>query len=135
MNYSCFWPFVGQSRIIIKLWYHVTRITQIIIWLITQKWPNIIQYSAEWYSIFTLIFASRSNTSPPNHLFLLRLLFNLSYRGLRITSMTNLDAGLCFAKICCFASPEIIGVKVYHRQTYRKTNSLTFRGMWIFSFS
>ena len=42
---------------------HVTRIK---IQLITQKWPNIIQYSAEYY----LIFALRSNTSTSNHHFL-----------------------------------------------------------------
>ena len=33
--------------------------------LITQKWPNIIQYSAKWFSILAL----RSNTSPSNHHF------------------------------------------------------------------
>ena len=38
-----------QSRIIIWLWTihnFYTRITQIIIWILTHKWPNIIQYSA-----------------------------------------------------------------------------------------
>ena len=64
-NYLCFWPFVGQSRIIIRLWCHVTRITWIKIQLITQKWLNIIPYLAECYSIF----ASRSNISTSNHHF------------------------------------------------------------------
>ena len=44
---------------------HVTRITQIKIWLITQKWPNIIPYSAEWYSILAL----RLNTLTSNNHF------------------------------------------------------------------
>ena len=46
---------------------HKTWITWIIIHLTTQKWPNIIQYLAECYSIFALIFASRLNTSTANH--------------------------------------------------------------------
>ena len=42
-NYLCFWPFVGQSQIIIQLWCNAdlyTRITRIIIRVITQKWPK-----------------------------------------------------------------------------------------------
>ena len=38
----------------------------------------------------------------------------------------------------CFSSPQIIGVKVYHRQTNRQTNKFfdtIYGGMWIFSFS
>ena len=63
LNYLCFWPFVGQSRLNIRLWCHVTQITRINIWLITWKWSNIIWYWAEYYSIFTW----RSNTLTANH--------------------------------------------------------------------
>ena len=46
---------------------HKTRTRRIIICLTTGKWPNIIQYLAQCYSIFASIFASRSNTLTVNH--------------------------------------------------------------------
>ena len=58
---------------------HVTLITWIKNQLITWKWPNIFWYSAEWYSIFASIFASKLNTSTSNHQF-----FALPTIGLRL---------------------------------------------------
>ena len=42
-------------------------ITQIIIWILTQKWPNFIWYSVEGYSKFASIFVLSLNTSTWNH--------------------------------------------------------------------
>ena len=58
------------------------------IWILIQKWPNIIWYSAECYSIF----ASRVTYS-------LCLLFDLDTRASVITLTANLEAGPPFAKI------------------------------------
>ena len=66
-SYSFFWPFVGQSWIIIRLWCNAdlyTWITRIFILVITQKWPKLdFQYSIFaskmakfWNSIFDICF-------------------------------------------------------------------------------
>ena len=54
-----------------------------------------IQSLAEWYSLF----ASRLNTSFSNDHFLLCLLFDLGYRGLRFVATTYLETGLRFAEV------------------------------------
>ena len=75
-----------------------TRIRWIKICLTIRKWPNIIL--PKCYSIFALIFALRLNTLTSNyHFFLLLLLFDLGYRGLLLTLMTNVEAGLRFTGI------------------------------------
>ena len=59
---------------------HNTKLWQ----LLTQKWPNIIRYSTECYSIFASIFASRSNTSLSNHHIFASPTIQLRYQTFRI---------------------------------------------------
>ena len=52
--------------------------------IITQKWPNVIRYSPECYSIFALIFASRLNNSTPNHQFFASSTIRLRHQAFMI---------------------------------------------------
>ena len=69
-NYSCFWTFVVQSQIIIQLWCHVRFINSNNINKNSINNLNMAKFiwcSSECFTIFTLIFALRSNTSTSNH--------------------------------------------------------------------
>ena len=70
---------------------HTTWIRWIKICLITRKWPKIIQYLPECYSL---------SASSSNHHFFALPLFNLGYRGLLFASTSNLEAGPRFTDIC-----------------------------------
>ena len=58
-------------------------------------------YLAEWYSIFAWIVTSSQILRPWTIIFLLRLLFDLGYRGLLFASMTNLKAWPHLAEVWC----------------------------------
>ena len=79
------------------------HVTQIKIWLITRKWPNIFWYLAEWY----LIFASRSNTLTLNHQFFALPTIRLRLQRFAIRLAVNLEAGPRFAGICLLPNQSL----------------------------
>ena len=103
-NYSCFWPFVVQSGIIIRLWCHVRFICSNNM----NKNLNNNSKMAEFYLIFVMLFNICPNViqylrqyllQPWTIIFVICLQFNLGYRGLWLALRTNLQSEPLFAEV------------------------------------
>ena len=93
-KYSCFWPFMGHSQIITRLW---CIIYKLLLPDLSKNSIFILKNSAN-NSVFNSVFNSRSSNSTLIHQFYDSALTWLRLQSFDIT--TNLESGPHFAKIC-----------------------------------